>query len=333
MNDQTHVRAEALRTARRDHYVPQFILKRFRPHGTGRLHYLEKGAQKIETRGVRRIFCELDGDLLLKGPPAIKQKGRLAVLAEPPEYTTGIRDDLSRRERRWAPAIRRLVATSLQENLKHPQLSSIVPAIRAPNGFDDWTALAKDYCIRQMMRSPDAGNELWAKMMDTEAQDLRAWIRTVLGQALEPSDELSKIWRQHNRHKIRTGAEADAEGLWNDVDSVFILTTWVISDDSQFVIGSKGGVWVGTQAEELWICPVDPRVAIGIEGRRISAQAMGIPELIGQNNNFTKGYVLPREDLTVQGINRASLEQCQAVAARRLQDIEEAVGDGPLPIG
>ena len=60
---------------RSDHYVPQFILRRFRPQGRGRLFYAEKHAREFTTRGVRRTFCELDGDLLLKGPPAIRQKG------------------------------------------------------------------------------------------------------------------------------------------------------------------------------------------------------------------------------------------------------------------
>ena len=97
-----------------------------------------------------------------------------------------------------------------------------------------------------------------------------------MGFELEPSEELTKLWSQHNRHKIRTGAEADAEVFWEDVDSVFILITWVISEDSEFI--GKGGVWVGTQGEELWICPVDPRVAIGLEGRRASAQGDDVPD-------------------------------------------------------
>ena len=104
---------------RSDHYVPQFILRRFRPQGRGKLFYAEKHAREFTTRGVRRTFCELDGDLLLKGPPAIRQKGDRAVLAEPPEYTTGLRERLGQLEYRWAPAIKRLVETVNRQHRHH----------------------------------------------------------------------------------------------------------------------------------------------------------------------------------------------------------------------
>ena len=110
---------------RSDHYVPQFILRRFRPQGRGRLFYAEKHAREFTTRGVRRTFCELDGDLLLKGPPAIRQKGDRAVLAEPPEYTTGLRERLGQLEYRWAPAIKRLVETVYRQHRHHARQSAI----------------------------------------------------------------------------------------------------------------------------------------------------------------------------------------------------------------
>ena len=93
--------------------------------------------------------------------------------------------------------------------------------------------------MRQMNRSPEAGNELWARMLDQEEQDLRAWIHSTLGRALEPTDELRTLWREHNRHRIRTGAEAEVEGLFDDVDTAFLLTTYFITDDSRFILGRQ----------------------------------------------------------------------------------------------
>ena len=311
-----------------DHYVPQFILRRFRPKGIHRLFYAEKGAQEICTRGVKKTFCELEGDLLLKVPPALRQEGGYAVLVEPPEYTTGLRAHLSQLECQWAPGIKRLVDTVYQQHRAHARPSAILHLEPAPPGHAQWCALAKDYCIRQMIRSPDAGTELWSKMLETEEQELRAWIRDTLGRELNPSDKLRAVWREHNRHKIRTGAEADAEGLWNDVDATLLLTTWFIADDSRFILGSRGGVWLDRHGEKFWICPVDPRVALGIEGRRVNAQSLGLPA--DESHHFAKGYLLPRDDLAVADINRASWDQCRAVAALRLVDVEEVVGKLPL---
>ena len=83
-----------------DHYVPQFILRRFLPKGKGRrkerLFYAEKATPGISRRGAARTFCEVGGDLLLRGPPGIRQEGTHAILADEPEYTTGIREHLSR---------------------------------------------------------------------------------------------------------------------------------------------------------------------------------------------------------------------------------------------
>ena len=316
---------------RSDHYVPQFILRRFRPQGRGKLFYAEKHAREFTTRGVRRTFCELDGDLLLKGPPAIRQKGDRAVLAEPPEYTTGLRERLGQLEYRWAPAIKRLVETVYRQHRHHARQSAITRLDRAPPEHARWCAHGKDYCMRQMNRSPDAGNELWARMLDEEEQDLRAWIRSTLGRALEPTDELRTLWREHNRHKIRTGAEPEVEGLFDDVDAAFLLTTYFITDDSRFILGSRGGVWFDRHGERLWICPVDPRVALGIEGRRVNAEALGLPADAGYH--FAKGYLLPRDDLAVADINRASWNQCRAVAALRLRDLQEVAGPRPLVRG
>ena len=56
---------------RSDHYVPQFILRRFRSKGTGRLFYAEKDAQWISARGVAKEVEEIAEDIrreLLAGP-------------------------------------------------------------------------------------------------------------------------------------------------------------------------------------------------------------------------------------------------------------------------
>ena len=311
-----------------DHYVPQFILRRFLPKGKGRrkerLFYAEKATPGISRRGAARTFCEVGGDLLLRGPPAIRQEGTHAILADEPEYTTGLREHLSRREHRWAPAIKHLVEAVYRQRRSHARQADIIRLERAPPNHAQWCANAMDYCVRQMHRSPEAGNELWSRMLETEEKELRAWIRTKLGQALEPSDELRAMWRDHNRHKMRTGAEADAKGLWDDVDSTMILTTWCIMDDSQFILGSRGGVWVDTDAGKLWICPVDPRVALGIEGRRRNAESLGVPS--DKEHHFAKGYFLPRDNLAVGDINRASWNQCRAVAGLRRQDVADVIG-------
>ena len=175
-----------------------------------------------------------------------------------------------------------------------------------------------------MFRSPDAGNELWSRRLEGEEQELRAWIRSTLDQSLEPSDELRALWQDHNRHRYRTGAEPEAEGLWNDVDATIVLTTWCIMDDSRFILGSKGGVWVDRSGEEVWICPVDPRVALGIEGLRANVQWLGPGG--NERHHFTKGYFLPRDDLTVEDINRASWAQCRSVAGTRRHDVAHVIG-------
>lgn len=316
---------------RSDHYVPQFILRSFRPEGKGKLFYAERHAQEFTTRGVRRIFTESDGDLLLKGPPGIRQEGDRAVLSEPPEFTTGLRERLSQLECLWAPAIRRLVKTVYWQHRHHARPSAITLLGRAPTEHARWCALAKDYCVRQMNRSPDAGNEFWARMLDEEEQGLYSWIRSVLGRTLEPSDELRTLWREHNRHIIRTGAEPEVEGFFDDVDAAFLLSTYFITDDSRFILGSRGGVWFDRHGERLWICPVDPRVALGIEGRRVNTEALGLPADAGYH--FAKSYLLPRDDLAVADINRASWNQCHAVAALRLCDLEEVAGPRPRARG
>ena len=74
-----------------------------------RLFYAEKATPGISRRGAARTLCEVGADPLLRGPPAIRQEGPHAILADEPEYTTGLREHLSRREHRWAPAIKHLV--------------------------------------------------------------------------------------------------------------------------------------------------------------------------------------------------------------------------------
>ena len=84
-----------------------------------------------------------------------------------------------------------------------------------------------------------------------------------------------------------------------------LLTTYYIVDDSRFILGSRGGVWLERHGQRLWICPVDPRVALGIEGRRVNAEALGLSTV--PKHHFAKSYVLPRDDLAVADINRAQL--------------------------
>ena len=304
-----------------DHYVPQFVLRRFRSSPTEKLYYREKGASRTVRRSPRRVFRECDGELLLRGPPAIREEGGKAVLAAPPDYTTGIRERLTQLESRWAPAIAHLVDTVFEQHATAHRSAALVPVHLVPPEHAAWAALGKDYCMRQLWRSPDAGNDLWSRHLEAEEQNLRAWIESVLGPGVEPSDEVRTLWREHNRHKIRTGAEADAEGLWNDTDSTIVLTTWLVREDARFVLGSRGGVWVEGDDGPLWICPVHPRVALGVEGRVANARVLGLPS--GPRGHFAKGYVLPRDGLTTRDVNRASWEQCGAVVAARGRDIAE----------
>ena len=306
---------------RNDHYVPQFVLKNFRPSLAAKLFYAEKGSPHIGRRSPRRVFREPDGELLLRGPPALKEEGGVAVLAGTPDFAAEIRAHLTRLEGLWAPAIKYLVDTVYEQHATPLRLGAVTPVHFVPPEHAASAALGKDYCVRQMWRSPDAGNELWARHLETEEQELRAWIESVLGRTLEPSQEVRTLWREHNRHKIRTGAEADAEGLWYDSDSTFVLTTWFAHGEARFVLGSRGGVWVPHDESSLWICPVNPHVALGIEGRAGNARALGMPP--DPRRHFAKGYVLPRDGLTVRDINRASWEQCDAVIAARRHDIAE----------
>lgn len=286
-----------------------------------KLFYREKGAVRTVRRSPRRVFRERDGELLLRGPPAIREEGGKAVLAAPPVYTAGVRERLTQLESLWAPAIAHLVDTVFDQHATRRRVGAVVPVHLVSPEHSAWAALCKDYCVRQMWRSPDAGNDLLSRHVEAEEQDLRAWVESVLGPGIEPSHEVRMLWRQHNRHKIRTGAEADAEGLWDDTDSVIVLTTWFVQDDSRFVLGSRGGVWVEGSDGPLWICPVHPRVALGVEGRVANARALGLPS--GARDHFAKGYVLPRDGLTTRDVNRASWEQCGAVVAVRGRDIAE----------
>ena len=307
-------------TVHNDHYVPQFILKNFRSSRAGKLFRCDKDSLYIGMSGPRRVFREPDGDLVLLGPPPIKEKDGLAVLAGPPEFTTEIRAHLSKMENLWAPAIKYLVKTVLDQPVTKFYRGKVIPVQPVPPKHADAAALGKEYCLRQMIRPPEAGNELWSRHLEAEERALRTWIASVLGPGLDPSPEVRKLWQKHNRNTTRTGMEAEAEGLWNNIDSDFILTTWLVPGDARFVLGSRGGVWAPFPENSLWICPVHPHVALGVEGRVVTVEAMRMPDQFG---HFVKGYVLPREGITACDINRASWRQCSAVVAARCHDITE----------
>ena len=305
-----------------DHYVPRFVLERFRPSRLAKLFYAEKGAARIGRRSPRRVFRELGGELLLKEAPAIEERDGVAVLAAPPVRTGGLRTRLMQLESRWAHAIANLVRTVHEQHDAVTGRGNVMAVTRAPPGHGAWAALGKDYCMRQMYRSPDAANELWSRLLDAEERELRAWIAATLGCDLIPSDEVRTLWREHNRHKIRTGAEPDAEGLWDDVDSALILATWFVEGDARFVLGSRGGVWVPRDEGSAVDLPSPP--SCRARGRRASRECDG-PLACPPG----PGTISPRVMcFHVTGsryvdVNRATWEQCRAVVAARRHDIAE----------
>ena len=157
---------------------------------------------------------------------------------------TPLPTSISRQRLRSIRTASELVENAYRQHRSHTRPSDIVRIALAPPKHAQWSASGKHYCIRQRYRSPDVGDELWSGMLEDEERNLHAWIRTTLGQDLEPDNELRAVWRKHNRHTIRTGAEAEIEGFFDDVDSSFVLTTWFVTDDSRFIVGSKGGVLV-----------------------------------------------------------------------------------------
>ena len=315
-----------------DHYVPQFILRNFQPQKFGRVWYAERGWDRSQHRPTSKIFCEREGDLLLQRPLAIRKEGTKAVLYEKPQYTDVARRELTKRESNWARAIRKLIAETLGMKSKGLLTVKGLRIAKASDGHEAWARQGKDYCIRQMYRSREAGSELWEGYFESEKSALQDWIQDELGERLEPDLELLREWQKHNRRKLRTGAEPDAEGIWNDTDNAFTLAIWTVKESARFVIGSRGGVWTGGKEMGLWICPVHPKLALGIEGRRLSEEATGLGDRI-RGEHFVKIYELPREELGVNDVNVQTWKQCSAIAGMRRGDVEKLLTSDPQSSG
>ena len=282
------------------HYVPQFVLRRFRPGSNvaAPVWYANKEQGTISRRSVKNIFAEDDGELLLKEPLSVKREGRSAVLDKRPVFTEVARDDIRRLDSMWAQAITFLVKhtpgprTNILATAQH---SGVVPVLTKPPSYDRCCNLAKAYCVQQRFRSPHAVDEAYPSLFsEQEDVSLRMFIRRQTGEDLEPSEEVRQLWRQQNRHQISTGILADESGLFALANTEACLDIYIAGDGERFILGDMGGAPVAHGDESWWIFPVDPKVAFALAGHDWAQ---------GGTAKLANVRRLPRDDLTIELIN------------------------------
>ena len=310
----------------RDHYVPQFTLRRFRPENNGKLFYADTTEGTLSRRGVKRVFATRDGELLLKEPLSIRKEGRYAVVDKEPVFTLVARDDLKRLDNLWARAIRNLVEYFVKQKPDRSRSSTIIPVRPVPDEQKQWCELAKQYCLQQRFRSPSVADEVWSILRDQEEQSLRWFILDTLGEDLEPRNDVRDLWQKQSRHQISSGVLLHELGFFERTDADLILSMYYISSNtSRFILGDKGGVCIDDDLGG-WLFPVDPRIAFALTSRTEFLKQSGFPlDFIG---HVAKVTLLPQENLTVASINSETWRQSQAVVARRRDDIEQV--SGPL---
>ena len=200
---------------RRDHYIPQFILRRFRNPSRGKTYFAEKGEAGVRLMPIKDIFFQDHGERILAKPPRLEQQGERAILASEPEWTEYASETLLKLEDKWARAIKGMI--SWIKNLDNTQAIHNIGLIEVKRGSDkqeEWVQEVADYCLRTMFRSEEVGEELWGRRQEGEERDLKYWIERELGKDLTPSDELLNLYRQHNRARTRTGALVDEKDIF-----------------------------------------------------------------------------------------------------------------------
>ena len=313
-------------TMRRDHYVPRFILNRFRMISQGKVYFAEKGEGEVRLAPVRDIFYQDHGERTLAKPPRLRQRGGTAILASAPEWTESASEALQKREDKWARAIRGMIKWSknLDNSQTIPKLG-FIEVKRGPDRQEEWVQEVVDYCLRTMFRSEEVGDELWGRRQGNEEQDLRKWIEKELGKCLTASDELLNVYRQHNRAKTRTGALVDEQGIFGQRNPEFTIAIWRIVDNTRFIIGSRGGCWVEHGDQKVFLFPVDPKIAVSLAGRRQANEIVGRNVLSGNPRIVMKHDIPGRTGITARIVNKSMWSSCNAVAGLEKRDVEEAI--------
>ena len=311
---------------RRDHYVPQFILKEFRTKNLEKTYYAEKGDERIRLKPVRDIFFEDDSERVLAREPKLKQEGDIATLASEPEWAEFPAERLKRLENRWAHAIRGIVSwnTSVERNSQITG-SGFVEVKRGPDEQEDWVPLVADYCLRTMFRSGQAAQELWERYRENEERDLKELIERQLGKKLSASPELRQLVRKHNRAQTAPGALADDAGMFARHNLAVSIAVWRASKDENFIIGNRGGCWVEHEGLRDLIFPVHPKIGVGIISRE-AVNRLFPRKVQAYNPRSVIVHNMPgRTGITVRAMNMATWASCECVAGIRRSDVERAM--------
>ena len=311
---------------RRDHYVPQFILKEFRTKNLGKTYFAEKGGEGIQLKPVRDIFFEDHGERLLAREPVLKQMGDVATLASEPEWTEFPAERLKKLENRWAHAIRGIVSwnTSVERN-SQSKGSGFIEVNRGPDEQEDWVPFVADYCLRTMFRSGEAAKELWERYRENEEQHLAELIERQLGKKLAPSPELRELIRKHNRAQTVTGAPADDEGVFARHNLAVTIAVWRAGKDENFIIGSRGGCWVEHEGLKEFIFPVHPKIGVSIASRE-AVNRLFPGKVQAYNPRAVIGHNMPgRTGISARMVNRAMWASCESVAGIRRSDVVRAM--------
>ena len=311
---------------RRDHYVPQFILRYFRKDSRGKVYFAEKAQTGIRLKPIKDLFFQDHGERILATPPKLKQDGAVATLASEPEWTEFAANAIKALEDKWARAIRGLIkwTNSLDANQTSPP-KMVIDVQRGPDKQEEWVELVADYCLRTMVRSEETGNELWNRVRESEERDLENLIESQLGTKLPASKKLREVFRQHNRAQTRTGSLLDANHMFHKHNSEVTIGIWRISDESRFIIGSRGGCYVEQGRIRMFLFPITPKVAINLLSRREANQMFGAYIQSVNPRTVIVHNISGRTGISARVVNKAMWLSCESVVGRERYDLEEAM--------
>ena len=311
---------------RRDHCIPQFVLRAFRSKRLGKTYFAETGQPGVRLKPIKDIFFEDHGERLLAKEPELKQMGDFATLASDPVWTDLPAELLQRLEDRWARAVRGIVKWNESQERSSPRAeSALVDVKRGPDKQEDWVPLVADYCIRTMFRSGEAARQLWERYRENEERDLANLIERQLGKRLLPTPELRKLIQDHNRARVMTGAFDDDGGMFARHNRAVTIAVWRALRCEHFIIGSRGGCWVEHEGLRYFLFPVHRNIAVSIVSR--DAVNRQFPRLVRVSNPRTVlVHNMPgRSGMSVRVVNKAMWASCHSVAGIRRSDVEQAL--------
>ncbi len=284
------------------------------------MHFAEKDDAVIRLMPVRDIFFQDHGERVLAKPPKLMQQGEKALLASEPEWTEVTAEALQKLENEWARAIKGMIKWVKKLDTNR---SRFVAVKCGPHKQEEWVQAVADYCLRTMFRSEEAGHELWRRRQESEERNLQEWIEKELGKSLTPSDELLYVYRQHNRASARTGALADE--IFRKRNPEFTVTAWRIVDNSRFIIGSRGGCWVERGELRAFLFPVDPKIAVSLQGREQANHIFGGNIPLRNSATVVHHDIPGKMGITARMVNEAMWSSCNAVVGLERRDIEEVL--------